>query len=665
MSETGTPGFHYGRAIKRWWGLIVVTTFLGLIAGFASAKSPAKASATTTKAASSPAASSYSATSILLPEAANGSITSADPSGLSLSAMAFFVTNGDVPRNVATALHYQGDPETLASQVSATVNSAIGVLEISTTQPTAARAVQLVTAFDDQLIAYLNGVTATNVARQKQADQAELAALQTQLASLESQSSTAANKAAIAAVTSEYTSTYTSYEQLQAAPTHTGLTVVQPPVATPGGLPVDLAGAAASGSSASGAATSSSATSSGSSLTSKIPQGKVTRAILGGFVGFLIGLALALIADRLDRRLYDRADIEEAFGAPVVVEIDNPGLEPVVATSPLSSAAERYRTLQAAILSLDSGATKRMVVLTSLKASVPASVVAANLALAFADTGEAVATVGASGERRLWELPGENPGAARRAPGTRSGPVLQRLGGPGVDAYVKVLPEWSDVSSAGSAQAGGLVDEARSYADVVIVDAGAALRAHHAALLAPSADAVLVVAVAGFDTADQARWAMSLLERCDAPVAGVVVIRPGFAERRRLRRQARATSPRHMRGGLGPTAARTARGDRKFARTAHLASPGKQGDDSPTLGDTPPNAFRDVDASDYEVFDAPAPSDSAASQVDGASPDDVASPEGSTSKSTVSEGTSSKSPRRSGTSNSKVQAPANPAVADG
>jgi len=559
--------------------------------------------------------------------------------------MAFFVTNGDVPRNVATALHYQGNPETLASQVSATVNAAIGVLEISTTQPNAARAVQLVTAFDDQLIAYLNGVTATNVARQKQADQAELAALQTQLASLESQSSTAANKAAIAAVTSEYTSTYTSYEQLQAAPTHTGLTVVQPPVATPGGLPVDLAGAAASGSSASGAATatSSSATSSGSSLTSKIPQGKVTRAILGGFVGFLIGLALALIADRLDRRLYDRADIEEAFGAPVVVEIDNPGLEPVVATSPLSSAAERYRTLQAAILSLDSGATKRMVVLTSLKASVPASVVAANLALAFADTGEAVATVGASGERRLWELLGENPGAAWRPPGTRSGPVLQRLGGPGVDAYVKVLPEWSDVSSAGSAQAGGLVDEARSYADVVIVDAGAALRAHHAALLAPSADAVLVVAVAGFDTADQARWAMSLLERCDAPVAGVVVIRPGFAERRRLRRQARATSPRHMRGGLGPTAARTARGDRKFARTAHLASPGKQGGESLTLGDTPPNAFRDVDASDYAVFDAPAPSDPAAPSdstsvpADGAFRDDAVSDGRSSSESPSSQ----------------------------
>lgn len=590
------PGFRYGRAVKRWWGLIALTTVLGLIAGYASGKSPGNVGAATTKTASNSSASSYSATSILLPESPNGSITSSDPSGLSLTAMAFFATNGDVPRNVAAALHYQGNPETLASQVNATVNSTIGVLEISTTQPTASGAVQLVNAFDDQLIAYLNAVIATNTATQKQADQAELAALQTQLASLESQPSTAATRAAIAAVTSQYTSTYASYEQLQAAPTHTGLTVVQPPVAVPGGL---SAGSTGSSASAATQATSVASTSSGSSLTSKIPKGKLTRAILGGMVGFLIGLAVALIADRLDRRLYDRADIEEAFGVPVVVEIDKPGQEPVVDSSPLSSAAERYRTLQAATLSLDSGATKRLVVLTSLNASVPASVVTANLALAFCDTGEPVATVGASGERRLWELLGETPGTSRRATGGRSGPGPQRFARPGVDADIKLLPEWSDVASAGSAQTRELVDEARGYADVVIVDAGAALRAHHAALLAPSADAVIVVAVAGFDTAVQARWAMSLLERCDAPVAGVVVLRPGFAERRRLRRQARGTSPRRMWGDHALPLARAALGDRMSTKTTHLSSPRDRGEESLAFGNTPPIEFRDGDASDH------------------------------------------------------------------
>ena len=621
MSETGTPGLRYGRAIKRWWGLVVFTTFLGLVAGYASGESPANAGAATTKTASSPSASSYSATSILLPEAANGSITSSDPSGLSLTTMAFFATTGDVPRNVAAALHYRGNPGTLASQVSATVNSTIGVLEISTTQPTAAGAVQLVNAFDDQLIAYLNAAIATNTATQKQADQAELAVLQTQLASLESQSSTAASRAEIAAVTSQYTSTYTSYEQLQAAPTHTGLTVVQPPVAVAGGLSAGLTGAAAQGSSAPVASTSS-----GSSLTSKIPKGKLIRAILGGMVGFLIGLAVALIADRLDRRLYDRADIEEAFGVPVVVEIDTPEQEPVVALSPLSSAAERYRTLHAAILSLDSGATKRLVVLTSLEASAPASVVTANLALAFSDTGEPVATIGASGERRLWELLGETPGTSWRAPGGRSRPGPQRFTKPGLDADIKVLPEWSDLSSAGSAQRGGLVDEARGYADVVIVDAGAALRAHHAALLAPSADAVIVVAVAGFDTAVKARWAMSLLERCDAPVAGVVVLRPGFAERRRLRRQARETSPRHMRGDHGLPSARATRGGRKFTKTAHL-----------TFGDTPSIEFRGGDASDHAALDLPAPIDAAALPANGATTDDVESSGRSSSESPTSQ----------------------------
>lgn len=411
MSDTNVPAFRYGRAIRRRWPLVAVLTLLGLLAGYATAHPAPKASTKTIR----PAATSTSgstATAILLPESSNGSITSTDPSGLSLPAIAYFATVGDVPRMVASELHYQGDPATLADEVQVSVNSTVGALQISTTQPTGAAAVRLVDAFDDQLIAYLDDVIRANSARQQKADLAELQALQAQVAKLRSAPSTATDKAAISALTSEYQSTYSAYEQLLAAPTQTGLTVVQPPVAVP-------AATGTSGTSGSSAASAPAATTKTSS--SKIPKGRVGRTALGGLVGLLVGLALALLLDRFDDRLYERSEIEDAYGLPVIVELDGAGTEPVVASAPASASAERYRMLQAAVLvgGVPEG-TAAVVLLTSLRSAKATSLVAANLALAFGDGGDVVAAVAAGSDVHLRGLlSGPSAAPRRRKRGSR------------------------------------------------------------------------------------------------------------------------------------------------------------------------------------------------------------------------------------------------------
>lgn len=538
MNAATAPAFRYGRAIRRRWVLIVVLTVVGMAVGFVTA--PARGAVGSSSPAATTVAGSYTATSILLPEASNGSITATDPSGLSLTAMAYFATTGDVPRMVAAALHYHGSPAALAGEVDVTVNSTVGALQISSTQASGAAAVRLVDAFDTQLISYLNGVIRVDVARQKNADVAELQVLQTQLSKLRSQPSTATDQAAVSAVTSEYQSTYSAYEQLLAAPSHTGLTVVQQPVAVPAGSGVT---------GTSGATSTTRKTSS-----SKIPKGRLARTVLGGLVGLLVGLAVALLLDRFDDRLYDRDEIEDAYGATVLVELDSGGREPVVASAPMSAAAERYRMLQAAVLvgsaTADGGAA--VVLLTALRSTRAGSLVTANLALAFGDGGDKVATVAAGTDLHLAGLLDEATAAPRRAGrGRRQGAAAA---GPDRSSTVSLAATNGAAPGARSSRAARLVEDARGGADVVLVDAGPVLTAHQAVRLAPLSDAVIAVAVAGVDTGAEARRAMSLLGRCEAPIVGVAVLRVGRAERRRLRRRKGTSSPPRHVAGLTATA---------------------------------------------------------------------------------------------------------------
>lgn len=340
--EVGT--LRYGRAIRRRWPLIVLFAVLGVIAGVVTAKPPAAANPL--KAPTTVAPNEYSATSLLMPVAAGASAAQGDPSGLSLSAMAFFATTGDVPRMVAQQLGYRGNPADLASQVSVTTNNTVGVLQISANEPTGAEAVKLVNAFAGQLINYLDNQIKQSYARQRTQADAQLQALNTRIASLQQQGSSAVTQAVISALQAQYKSDAAQYAQLQGNPPKTDLTVIQPPVAEPGAAPL----AGASGTSGAASATTPASTPTAATATSashsKIPQGRVARGLLGGAVGLLVGLALALILDRFDTRLYRPAEMEDAFGLPLLAELrSGDAEEPVVAVAPLSEASERYRML--------------------------------------------------------------------------------------------------------------------------------------------------------------------------------------------------------------------------------------------------------------------------------------------------------------------------------
>ena len=80
------------------------------------------------------------------------------------------------------------------------------------------------------------------------------------------------------------------------------------------------------------------------------------RGVLGAFLGLLVGIGLAFVVERLDRRIRTRAEAEAAFTLPVLAEVpqvkkaQQRDCEIVAALAPLSRFAEAYRAIRSSLL---------------------------------------------------------------------------------------------------------------------------------------------------------------------------------------------------------------------------------------------------------------------------------------------------------------------------
>src|SRR4029079_19603464 len=83
---------------------------------------------------------------------------------------------------------------------------------------------------------------------------------------------------------------------------------------------------------------------------------KTSRGLLGGFLGLLIGIGIALFADRLDKRIRTRPEAEEEFGLPVLAEIrslsrpQSKSRDLVAFSQPQSRAADAFRAIRTSLL---------------------------------------------------------------------------------------------------------------------------------------------------------------------------------------------------------------------------------------------------------------------------------------------------------------------------
>lgn len=454
-------------------------------------------------------------------EAATPILGSTDPDVTNLATLSVLTTLGEVPRRVASRLNYEGDPIDLARRITASPDQGTGLLWIAADSSSPQQAQRLANTFASELLAWVDEGRSTTAAETTERVQEEMDEVEKQIDRLENRIA-GANAEEVGFLTAERDAAIQhfgllSQQQAQAAEAAfapSPLRILQSAYATP----VE-----------------------GNELLG--PLSPAGRLVVGGALGLLAGLALALVLERLDRRIRTRAGAERSFRLPILAEIPSvPRRERrgiVDDDGRLSPTLQPFRLLAAQLGPGGSNGAPggnghrrppgQVLLVTSPGPAEGKSRVVGSLAASFAESGRRVLVLSCDLRRplvqRLLRVP-DQPGLAD-ALTSGNGKGLQPYAQNTPLANLKVIPSGHPSDNPNrlisSERMLRVIDEAREAADIVLLDAAPLLAGGDAAYLLPDADAVLLVARAGKTTIDEAERAAELLERLDAPVAGVAL----------------------------------------------------------------------------------------------------------------------------------------------
>ncbi|CAD5991222.1 polysaccharide biosynthesis tyrosine autokinase [Agreia sp. COWG] len=252
---------------------------------------------------------------------------------------------------------------------------------------------------------------------------------------------------------------------------------------------------------------------------------------LGGLVGLVLGIAIAVLREASDNRIRNERDVEAITDAPILggIVFDPKAAERplIVHDDPRSPRAESFRTLRTNLRYLDVGRESRSFVITSSIQSEGKSTSAVNLAIALSDAGSRVLLVDADLRRpKIHEYLGLEGAVGltdlligRAEPEDVIQPWGQR------DLFVlpagTIPPNPSELL--GSAALLKLVNEFNRAFDVVLFDSAPLLPVTDGAILARTVGGTIVVCAAGRTHKNQLKGAFTALANVDAPVSGVVL----------------------------------------------------------------------------------------------------------------------------------------------
>ncbi|HEY5014974.1 MAG TPA: P-loop NTPase [Acidimicrobiia bacterium] len=526
------------RVLRRRWRVIIACVLVAVIAALVvnpgSGRSPK-------------AGRHFKASATLLADALKRNNSS--NSQMTLSQDALVIKIGVVPRRSAVQLGFTGNPQRLVSQITTTMDPKVGTIAITSTQPTAARAVAVVNTFAEQLIGYLRDVAQGAFNLQVVAALGHQRTLERLYAQVQSQVTAQPNNAILLArkdsVITEYRLAAKSYQTLVNGGVDTSRYRV---IEATNGVPIAKSG-----------------------LTTSALGGRSTRAMLAVLIGLVLGAGIAMLLDRFDLRVRTKEDAEDAFGLPVVSEI--PALwyptrrkrEVITAVRPISPYAEVHRILRHSLLfahmspwsavdtSVHGGVNgngngngsdgpktpwhaanakgRQVIVVTSAGSAEGKTTTVANLAASFAESGQSVLVMSCDFHGpRIQEMlgAGDAPGIANVLHGGANAPSLAD-----VTVETSIPGVWLAPSGDGidnppelASSVGSLMTAARQLADVVIVDTPALLSVSAASELLPAADVAVIVARSSRTTREAAVRVHERLEFLGAPVLGVVLVGP-------------------------------------------------------------------------------------------------------------------------------------------
>ncbi|MCW2831936.1 MAG: capsular biosynthesis protein [Aeromicrobium sp.] len=253
--------------------------------------------------------------------------------------------------------------------------------------------------------------------------------------------------------------------------------------------------------------------------------------VLGGLVGLLLGLVLAVSRQVRDTSIRTPADLEDVTGAPVLgaIAFDRAAVETPLITS-LGTHHPRFeavRILRTNLQFLDIDRDHKVVTITSSIAGEGKSTTACNLAIALAQTGARVALVEGDLRRpRVSEYLG-----IEKAVGVTTVLVgrvtldaaMQQANTPGLEVLTSgaLPPNPSEILQTDAMRS--LVAEMRQRYDVVLIDAPPLLPVTDAALLASISDGAILVVRHGQTGREAIRTATERLHSVGARLLGTVL----------------------------------------------------------------------------------------------------------------------------------------------
>ena len=517
----------YLRMLRRHWKIIMAAIAIGAVLG--------AASTIATKHSSPRERTYYKATHTLFLDTSNISDTYR-PIYTNLDQIAVLATTGDIPKAVAAQLG--GDPTEWVSRIFTVTNGTTNTLDITCAEPTADEAVKCADTFASQLIAGLEQREQTRFNSERDDTIRRLDQIQSQINDLDAQiAGKPANLDLLQAQRNSLVNQYRlSYEKFQQLADQGGPASVVSTLQSAEAQPIAQseydyrisAGKLGQNRLRADSIQPDAALGGGTSSSTARFSGPVSRGILGGLLGMMIGIGLAVVADRVDRRLRTREEVEAAYGLAVLAEV--PTLTAaqqrhqaiLSSTAPLSRTAEAYRAVRSSLMFQRATDTHHrsddalVVLVASAGPKEGKTTTSANLATMFAETGQRVLAINCDFRRpalhQFFELPNE----PRRVFETDT---------PGLWVVTDVTSGPSGANPAFVVEEQRrLVASARKRFDVIILDTAPMLTTNDATEVMSSADIVIIVARAGVTTSDGAQRVRELLSRIAAPVSGVVLL---------------------------------------------------------------------------------------------------------------------------------------------
>jgi capsular polysaccharide biosynthesis protein/Mrp family chromosome partitioning ATPase len=492
----------YTGVLRRRWAIVLVVTIIGVVGAFAY-------TLVAPKTYTAMAAVYVSATAADQGSQVANSRTSGS---VNLDTEAQLVTSGTVSAIAVKTLHSPLTPYVLSREINVTVPPNSQVLNIGCSASSGAGAAACANAFASAYLQNRTSSAATTIATRVKALQARQASLVTTISALNAQakglSKTSSKRPAIQAKINADRSQLTSLNPQITALIAAGTNVN-------GGKVITAATAPAKPSSPK------------KSLV--LPSGLAA--------GLVIGLIIAFIWDRRDKRIHRAQDVERFLDIPVMLSLPGDAFGRQVSIAAPRSGTGRGFTELAHDVSATLGEGSHVVLVTGVSPGPAGSVAAANLAATLARTHPEVVLVCADMKGSVGsEMAGLDDGRGLAEVVSGEASVREVVRAPAALPGLWVISPGAETSAAYMQhdRAKSLIAQLRRDARFVIIEAQASDEGADTFAFAEFADAAVIVVEMDRTTRDEALDCVRRLERLRTTVIGVAVL-PAIGRRIKVR----------------------------------------------------------------------------------------------------------------------------------